>query len=37
MNNDSQYSFYFNTTDFRKTNSAILIGVMVLIVVILCC
>jgi hypothetical protein len=37
MNHDSQYSFYFNTTDFRKTNSVILIGVMVLIVVILCC
>ena len=37
MTRTSHYSFYYNTIDFRRTNSMIFLGVMILIVVVLIC
>ena len=35
MATTSHYTFYYNTTDFRKTNACVLIGIVILIVVVL--
>jgi hypothetical protein len=37
MQSTSHYSFYHNTMDFRRTNAAILVGLVVLIVVLVLC
>jgi hypothetical protein len=37
MDRNSHCSYYHNTTDFRKTNGAIFIGVLILIIVVMLC
>ena len=37
MDSTSQYSYYSNTMDFRRTNTVILLGIVVLIVLLLLC
>jgi hypothetical protein len=37
MDRNSHYSYYYNTIDFRKTNVAILIGIVTLIIIVMIC